>query len=128
MPLRARHERRGRAPRTVTLDRLIRLSMTRATLRHYRLDSPDAWRSVTPEQRAHLEPDQRALVDRAIREDRGDVLAALFSPVGWHAAELLTDRADRLLVIEGREPIAYRADDPEGERRAWAVIRAATRP
>ncbi len=97
-------------------DRLIRPSMTRAALRHYRLDSPDAWRSVTPEQRAHLEPDQRALVDRAIREDRGNVLAALFSPVGWHAAELLTGRADRLLVIEGREAERYGTDDSEGER------------
>ena len=42
-------------------------------------------------------------------------------------AELLTDRADRLLVIEGRAANPYGADDPEGERRAWAVIRAATR-
>ena len=43
-------------------------------------------------------------------------------------AELLTDRVDRLLVIDGRDAIGYGADDPEGERRAWAVIRAATRP
>jgi len=102
----------------VTADRLIRLSMTRAALRHYGVDSADAWRAATLEQHAHLEPDQRALVDRAIREDRADVLAALFSPVDWHVAELLTDRVDRLLVIDGRE----------GERRAWAAIRAATRP
>ena len=46
------------------------------------------------------------------------MLAALWSPVDWHVAELLTDRADRLLVIEGRAANPYGADDPEGERRA----------
>ena len=102
-------------------DRLIRLSMTRAALRHYQLDSADAWHAATPEQRAHLEPEQRALVDRAIRDGQADVLAALWSPVEWHAAELLTGRSDRLLVVDGREADRYRADDPEGARRAARV-------
>lgn len=106
----------------------MRLSMTRAALRHSGIDSSDAWRSAPSELRGHLEPNQRALVDRAIREDRADVLAAQWSPVDWHAAELLTGPAARLLVIDGREGVGYRADDPEGERRAWAAIRAATRP
>ena len=101
--------------------------MTRAALRHFGIDSPDAWRSASPELRGRLEPDQRALVDRAIREERADVITALWSPINWHAAELLTGRADRLLVIDGREAARYRADDPEGERRAWVAIRAATR-
>ena len=111
----------------VTADRLIRLSMTRAALHHYEIDSPDTYRAAPSELRGHLEPDQRALVDRAIREDRADVIAALWSSIDWHVAELLTDRVDRLLVIDGREGVGYRADDPEGERRAWAAIRAATR-
>jgi len=43
-------------------DRLIRLSMTRAALR------------------------QRALVERAVREDRADIIAALWSAVDWQVA------------------------------------------
>lgn len=92
--------------------------MTRAALRHSGIDSADAWRSATPGDRARLEPEQRALVDRAIREGRVDVVAALWSPVDWHVAELLTGPADRLLVIDGCEADRYGADDPEGERRA----------
>ena len=107
-------------------DRLIRLSMTRAALRHCGIASADAWHSATPEQRARLEPDQRALVERAVAEGRADVIAALWSSIDWHVAELLTDRVDRLLVIDGREGVGYRADDPDAERRAWAAIKAAT--
>ncbi len=101
-------------------DRLIRLSMTRAALRHSGIDSADAWRSAPPELRGRLEPDQRALVERAIREDRADVIAALWSPVEWQVAAQPSGRGRYATV-------SYRADDPEGERRAWAAIRAATR-
>ncbi|MDP8922141.1 MAG: hypothetical protein M3O34_04605 [Chloroflexota bacterium] len=44
--------------------------------------------------------------------------AALFDPLDWHVAGLLMHPAERLLVVEGREPIVHRADDPEGERQA----------
>ncbi len=77
-------------------------------------------------QLAHL-GDHGPLLRRLIRQGRPDVLAALFDPPDWHVAGLLTHPADRLLVIEGREPIVYRADDPDGERRAWAAVKE-TRP
>jgi len=70
----------------VTTDRLIRLSMTRAALRYSGIDSADAWRLTSRELRDRLEPDQRALVERATREDQADVLAALWSPVDWQVA------------------------------------------
>ncbi len=108
----------------MTDDRLIRLSMTRAALRHYQLDGVDAWNAATAEQRAQLEPDQRALVERALRDDRADILAALFAPaepLDWHVAANASGGPMRYLSF------VYRADDPEGERRAWAAIRAATR-
>jgi len=104
----------------VTLDRLIRLSMTRAALRHYGIGSGDAWVAASPEQRARLEPEQRALVERAVTEAQADVLAALFSPVDWQVSARPSGPGRYVTV-------SYRADDPEGERRAWAAIRAATR-
>ncbi len=71
----------------MTDDRLIRLSLTRAALRHYQLDSADAWNAATDEQRAQLEPNQRVLVERAVREDQAEILAALFSAViAWGVA------------------------------------------
>jgi len=91
-------------------DRLIRLSMTRAALRHYQLDSADAWRSATPEQRAQLEPDRRALIDRAIREDQTDVIAGLWSPVEWQVA-MQPSGPGRYATVSSR------AGDPDGERR-----------
>ena len=94
-------------------DRLIRPSMTRAALRHYRLDSPDAWAAASPE--------QRALVERAIAEDLADVIAALWSSIDWQVSAQPSG--------PGRyATVGYRAGDPDGGRRAWAAIRAATRP
>ena len=40
-----------------------------------------AYRATVPEQLSRLDPADRALVERAIRDDQADVLAALFSPV-----------------------------------------------
>jgi len=94
--------------------------MTRAALKHYGIDSADAWVAASPEDRARLEPDQRALVERAIREDLADVLAALFSPVDWQVAAQPSGPGRYAMVN-------YRAGDPDGERRAWAAIKAATR-
>ncbi|MDP8922351.1 MAG: hypothetical protein M3O34_05675 [Chloroflexota bacterium] len=106
----------------MTDDRLIRLSMTRAALHHNRLITVDAWNAATPEQRAQLGPDQRAFVERAIRDGQVDVLTALFSDaIAWGVAVNQSGADERLLTFK------YRADDPEGERRAWAAIRAATR-
>ena len=94
--------------------------MTRAALRHYQIDSPDAWAAASGEDRARLEPEQRALVERAIREARADVLAALFSPVDWQVAAQPSGPGRYAMVN-------YHAGDPNGERRAWAAIKAATR-
>ncbi len=55
------------------------------------------------------------------------MLAALFDPPDWYVAGMLTHPRDRLLVIEGQEPIVYRADDPAAERRARMAARAAVR-
>lgn len=107
-------------------DRLTQLGMVRGALRFYRLDSPEAWRRASAKERGELEPWQAAFVRRALREGNPDVLAALFDSPDWYVALLLTGPADRLLCIEGQEPIRYRADDPDAERRAWAAIRAAT--
>ncbi len=104
----------------MSADRLIRPSMTRAALRHSGIGSPEAWAAASPEDRARLEPDQRALVERAIREDLADVLAALFSPVDWQVAAQPSGPGRYAMVN-------YRAGDPDGERRAWAAIKAATR-
>ena len=94
--------------------------MTRAALRHSGIGSPEAWAAASPEDRARLKPEQRALVERAVAEGRADVLAALFSPVDWQVAAQPSG--------PGRyATVTYRAGDPDGERRAWAAIRAATR-
>ncbi len=55
------------------------------------------------------------------------MLAALFEPPNWYVALLLTDPADRLLCIEGRQSILYRVDDRAAEWRAWTAIVAASR-
>ena len=101
--------------------------MARAAMRWARIDSPEAYRRATPEQLAAL-GDHVPLLRRLIRQARPDVLAALFDPPDWYVALLLTDPADRLLCIDGREPILYRADDPDGERRAWEAVKASRRP
>ncbi len=87
-------------------------------------DSIDAWRTATTEQRAQLEPDQRALVVRAIRDGQAEVPAALIAPaepLDWHVALNAVGGAMRYLSA------VYRTDDQEGERRAWAAIKAARR-
>ena len=108
----------------MTDDRLVRLGMARTALRWARIESAGAYRRATPEQLADL-GDHAPLVRRLMHRARPDVLAALFDPPDWYVALLLTDPADRLLCIDGREPILYRADDPATERRAWAAIVAA---
>ena len=110
----------------VTDDRLVRLGMARAALRWANVGSPEAFRRATPKQLADV-GDHAPLLRRLMREARPDVLAALFNPPDWYVALLLMDPADRLLCIDGREAIQYRADDPEAERRAWAAIVAAGR-
>ncbi len=102
----------------------MRLGMARGALAWARIGSVDEYRRASRVQLAHL-GEHVPLVRRLIRQARPDVLAALFDPPNWHVAGLLTDPDDRLLVIEGREPIVYRADDPDGERRAWAAVKAA---
>ncbi len=109
----------------MTDDRLLRLGMARAALAWARIGSVEEYHRATRAQLAHLD-DHAPLLRRLIREGRPDVLAALFAPPSWYVALLLTDPADRLVAIEGRESIIYRADDPEAERRAWAAVRAAT--
>ncbi len=110
----------------MTGDRLMRLGMARRALRWARVESPEAFRRATSEQLADLGdhvPRLRRLIGRA----RPDVLATLFDPPDWYVAGLPTGPADRLLCIDGRESIPYRAGDLEDERRAWAMIVAAGR-
>src|SRR5215210_6538959 len=95
-------------------DRLIRLSMLRAALHWAGLGSLDVYRHAGPEQLARL-GDHALTVRRLVRDGRPNVLGALFGPVAWHAAALLIGPHERLLVIDGQEPIRYRADDTEGE-------------
>ncbi len=97
----------------------------RAALAWARIGSVEEYRRATRAQLAHL-GDHAPLLRRLIGEGRPDVLAALFDPPDWHAALLLTDPMDRMLVIQGRESIVYRADDPAAERRAWVAVRDAT--
>ena len=111
---------------TVSDDRLLRLGMARGALRWAWIETPEAFRRATPKQLADL-GDHAPLLRRLIGEGRPDVLAALFDAPDWYVALLLTDPRDRLLCIESGERLIYRADDPEGERRAWAAIRAAAR-
>ena len=108
-------------------DRLLRLGMARGALRWARIASPEAFRRATPKQFADL-GDHAPLLRRLIGEGRPDVLAALFEPPDWYVALLLTDPRDRLLCIAGGERLIYRVDEPDGERRAWAAIRAGTWP
>ena len=110
----------------VTDDRLVRLGMALAALRWARIDSPEAFTRATPKQLADL-GDHVPLLRRLMREARPHVLAALFHLPDWYVALLLTDPADRLLCIDGREAIQYRADDAEAERRAWMAIVATRR-
>ena len=107
----------------MTDDRLVRLGMARSALRWAGIDSPEAHRRATPEQLADL-GDHAGLIRRLVREANPDVIAALFDPPDWYVALLLTDPADRLLCIEGRQSIRYRAGDPDAERRAWGAIKA----
>lgn len=104
--------------RSSQADRLLRLGMTRAALHWARTGSAEEYRRATRSQLAHL-GDHAPLLRRHIRQARPDIVAARFDPPDWHVAMLLTDPADPLLVIDGRKPIVYRADDPEGERRGW---------
>ncbi len=105
-------------------DRLLRLGMARGVLRWARIESPEAFRRATPKQLADL-GDHAAVLRRLIGEGRADVLAALFDPPDWYVALLLTDPRDRLLCVEGGERLIYCVDDTEGERRAWAAVKAA---
>lgn len=108
----------------MTDDRLLRLGMARAALRWARIESVEAYWRATLEQLADL-GEHAPLLRRLIREGRDDVLAALFDPLDWHIALLLTDAQDRLLSVDGRPSTVYRADDPQAERRAWEAIVAA---
>ena len=73
--------------------------------------------------------DHGPLVRRLIRQARPEVLAALFDPPDWYVALLLTDPADRLLCIDGREPILYRVDGRAAEWWTWtAIVAAGHRP
>ena len=104
-------------------DRLTHLGMARRALRWARIDSPEAFGCASLEQFTDL-VDHVPLLRRLIRQRRPDVLVALFDSPDWYVALLLTDTADRLLCIDGREPTLYRADDREGERRAWEAVTA----
>ena len=108
-------------------DRLVRLGMARVALRWARIGSVEDYRRATRTQLAQV-GDHAPLLRRLIREGRPEVLAALFDPPDWSVALLLTDSVDRLLSIEGRDSLVYRADDPDAERRAWEAIKASRRP
>ena len=108
-------------------DRLVRLGMARAALRWARIGSVEEYRRAGRARLAHL-GDHVPLLRRLIREGRPEVLAALFDPPDWSVALLLTDPVDRLLSIEGRDSLVYRADDPDAERRAWEAIKASRQP
>ena len=90
------------------------------------MDSSEAFGRATPKQLADL-GDHGPLLRRLLREARPHVIAALFDPPDWYVALLLTDPQDRLLCIDGRETISYRADDPKAGRRAWVAIVATRR-
>ncbi len=61
-----------------------------------------------------------------MHDARPDVLTALFELPDWYVVLLLTDPQNRLLYIDGHEPTLYRADDPEDELGAQAMIVVAT--
>ena len=64
----------------MTDEMAIRLRVIRAALRREGVASVDAYRVAAPEQLSRIEPADRALVERAIRDSQAEVLAALFSP------------------------------------------------
>src|SRR4051812_37174319 len=118
-------------------DRLRLLAGCHGVLRHFRIDSPAAYRSASREQLAQLHkfgPTIRRLVDRG----NPDVMAALWPPgdITWMVAMITGSPTVRLLSAK-RGPLgqaggellslSYDVRDPDDERRAWRAPRASVR-
>ena len=77
-------------------DLLVRLRVIRVALRRAAVASIDAYRATAPEQLSGLDPEDRALIEGAIRDGQADILAALFSP---DARRVARRRAGRKVTL-----------------------------
>lgn len=119
-------------------DRLRQLAGCHGVLRHHGTGSPGAYRSLSGEQLTCLHR-FGPMVSRLVERGDTDVMAALWPPrdIVWMVAMLTGSPTVRLLSAK-RGPLgqaggellslSYDVRDPDDEREAWRMLRAALEP